>query len=77
MSIKQIVKGSLDIYKTEDILWITSYRLLVGYNYLCSMLNLDQIEALQKRVDALKEYLQIETKRMEVQEDDKQTHDPE
>ena len=41
------------------------------------MLNLDQIEALQKRVDALKGYLQIEEKRMEVQEDEKQTHDPE
>ena len=40
------------------------------------MLNLDQIEALQKRVDALKSYLQIEEKRMEVQEDEKQTHDP-
>ena len=41
------------------------------------MLNLDQIEALQKRVDALNGYLQIEAKRMEVQEDEKQTHDPE
>ena len=40
------------------------------------MLNLDQIEALQKRVDALKGYLLIDQKRMEVQEDEKQTHDP-
>ena len=41
------------------------------------MINLDQIEALQKRVDALKGYLQIDSKRMEVDEDEKQTHDPE
>ena len=41
------------------------------------MLNLDQIEALQKRVDALKDYLQIDSKRMKVMEEEKQTHDPE
>ena len=40
------------------------------------MLNLDQIESLKKRVDALKGYLQIDQKRMEVMEDEKQTHDP-
>ena len=41
------------------------------------MLNLDQIEALQKRVDALKDYLQIDSKRLKVIEEEKQTHDPE
>ena len=40
------------------------------------MLNLDQIESLKKRVDALKGYLQIDQKRMEFMEDEKQTHDP-
>ena len=40
------------------------------------MLNLDQIESLKKRVDALKGYLQIDQTRMEVMEDEKQTHDP-
>jgi len=41
------------------------------------MLHLDQIEALKTRVQALRGYLQIEKKRMEVDEDEKQTHDPE
>jgi|TARA_B110000116_G_C16748359_1_gene542081 peptide chain release factor 2 len=41
------------------------------------MLHLDQIEALKTRVEALRGYLQIEKKRMEVDEDEKQTHDPE
>jgi peptide chain release factor 2 len=41
------------------------------------MLHLDQIEALNTRVEALRGYLQIEKKRMEVYEDEKQTHDPE
>ena len=41
------------------------------------MLNLDQIEVLQKRVDALKDYLQIDSKRLKVIEEEKQTHDPE
>ena len=41
------------------------------------MLHLDQIEALKTRAEALRGYLQIEKKRMEVDEDEKQTHDPE
>ena len=41
------------------------------------MLNSDQIEALQTRVIALKGYLNIDVKRMEVAEEEKQTHDPE
>jgi peptide chain release factor 2 len=41
------------------------------------MVHLDQIEALKTRVEALRGYLQIEKKRMEVDEDEKQTHDPE
>lgn len=41
------------------------------------MLNSDQIEDLVKRVESLKGYLNIDVKRMEVTEDEKQTHDPE
>lgn len=41
------------------------------------MLNSDQIEDLVKRVESLKGYLKIDVKRMEVTEDEKQTHDPE
>lgn len=40
------------------------------------MLNSDQIEVLSKRVESLKDYLNIDVKRMEVAEDEKQTHDP-
>ena len=41
------------------------------------MLTLDAIEALSSRLEALCGYLNIEQKRMEVIEDEKQTHDPE
>ncbi|HHZ82077.1 MAG TPA: peptide chain release factor 2 [Flavobacteriales bacterium] len=41
------------------------------------MLTIDSIEALAVRVEDLRGYLNIEHKRMEVNEDEKQTHDPE
>ncbi|MBT5147077.1 MAG: PCRF domain-containing protein, partial [Flavobacteriales bacterium] len=41
------------------------------------MLTVDSIEILSSRVEALRGYLNIEQKRMEVMEDEKQTHDPE
>jgi peptide chain release factor 2 len=41
------------------------------------MLTIDSIEALSTRVEALRGYLNIEQKRMEVMDDEKQTHDPE
>ena len=41
------------------------------------MLTVDQINALQKRVDDLKGYLSVEQKRMEIAEDEKLTQDPE
>ena len=41
------------------------------------MLTVDQINALQKRVDDLKGYLSVEQKRMEITEDEKLTQDPE
>jgi peptide chain release factor 2 len=41
------------------------------------MLRSDEIEALQARVNALKGYLHIDAKRLEVSEEEKQTHDPE
>ena len=40
------------------------------------MLTIDSIEALSTRVDALKGYLNIEQKRIEVMDDEKQTQDP-
>ncbi len=41
------------------------------------MLTMDQIAALGKRVDELKDYLGVEQKRMEIAEDEKLTQDPE
>ena len=41
------------------------------------MLTTDSIEALSSRVEALRGYLNIEQKRMEVMDDEKQTQDPE
>ena len=41
------------------------------------MLTADQINALAKRVSELKSYLSVETKRMEIAEDEKLTQDPE
>ena len=46
-------------------------------SYFCPMLTVDQINALQKRVDDLKGYLSVEQKRMEIAEDEKLTQDPE
>ena len=40
------------------------------------MLTIDSIEALSTRVDALKGYLNIAQKRIEVMDDEKQTQDP-
>jgi peptide chain release factor 2 len=40
------------------------------------MLIIDSIEALSTRVDALKGYLNIEQKRIEVMDEEKQTQDP-
>ena len=45
--------------------------------YFCPMLTMDQIAALGKRVDELKDYLGVEQKRMEIAEDEKLTQDPE
>ena len=41
------------------------------------MLTIDAIDILSSRLEALRGYLNIEQKRMEVMEDEKQTHDPE
>ena len=41
------------------------------------MLTVDSIETLSSRLEALRGYLNIEQKRMEVMEEEKQTHDPE
>ncbi|MCH2235791.1 MAG: peptide chain release factor 2 [Crocinitomicaceae bacterium] len=40
------------------------------------MVTQDQIKDFQKRVDALKQYLQIDQKRIEIQEDDLRSQDP-
>ena len=41
------------------------------------MLTIDSIEALSTRVEALRGYLNIDQKRMEVMDDEKQTHNEE